>query len=887
MRRVGRLIGRLVAVVVLAVTAVGSTSAPSEAAYPGDEGALVFVSPAFDGSRPIVKLEPGSTTPTTVYDCLNRFCATPSISADGQTVVFMKLDFDVDQFGNHVNIRQELYRIGSDGTGLANISNTPSPEDESRPAVSPDGLSVAYDLSNGGHGDIYLSSTVGGARTRLTTDGQSYAPTFSPDGTRIAYQSASPEGQDIFVMNVDGSGAHQVTHVGTGVSPDFSPDGTKLTFIKAGPAADNRLWIVGVDGSDAHQLGGSNPQSPSFSPDGSRIVFTDLDDGPAGTALYTIGADGTGYARFFQPTFQYDYEPVWAPVPVVPPPPPTQQIGVGTVTAVEGDSLGARTMSIPVVLSQPSDVPVVVDLAFDDDVSTPATAGATHGPGVDYRSDGSVRSVTFTPGPTGVTRTVAYVKVAIYGDTIDEDDEGFTLHPEGIHYPSGPPSGGTYHIDGLESFGGGWIVDDDDPGSGPVEVGVGDVTAFEGDAGDHAFVFPIALSTPQTDAVAVDYQVVGDTATCTPTPMGYDDCRSLPGVEVATVTFAPGSVSRTVQVVVRADDFEEAFDETFHVVLSNARDATTGTPVAVGRSTGTGDIHDSDDQSSPPPTPSLVVGQGAVVEGNSVGPRQLLIPVSLSSPSDVAIDVDYSLATSMPFPEMATPGSSAASGVDYRDSGAVHTVSFRVGRSGYTPAVAYISIPVFGDTVNESTTQTAEYVRVHLTDVRYPGGQPSAGTFSWDPEAAPQSAIVDDDRPTVAGRVVGIAPVVIPEGATDSRDLRFSVTLAQPIAHSVSVDYTVTSASASCVVHRLGLGEDCLSESGTLHIGANQLATRVVVTAFGDLVPEGVPIGDLAYPHTITGEYFSVELSNARDDVTGTPLEAWSGAAGIIMDDDS
>ena len=75
--------------------------------------------------------------------------------------------------------------VNSDGNGLRFLTNR---TDDIAPAVSPDGLTVAYTSPQSGSYDIWLININDGTPTRLTTSPyREGLPTWSPDGTWIAF----------------------------------------------------------------------------------------------------------------------------------------------------------------------------------------------------------------------------------------------------------------------------------------------------------------------------------------------------------------------------------------------------------------------------------------------------------------------------------------------------------------------------------------------------------------------------------------------------------------------------------------------------------------------------------------------------------------------------
>jgi WD40 repeat protein len=150
----------------------------------------------------------------------------PAWSPDGS-----KIAFTSNRDGN-----LEIYVMNADGSGQANMTNTPGlfgeGVQEGAPAWSPDGSKIAFDRSSdsGNTFDIFVMNADGSGLTQLTTPGgYERHPAWSPDGSKIAYESYQPLDSgnfDIYVMNADGSGNTNLTDtpgVGDGVQ-ELNPD---------------------------------------------------------------------------------------------------------------------------------------------------------------------------------------------------------------------------------------------------------------------------------------------------------------------------------------------------------------------------------------------------------------------------------------------------------------------------------------------------------------------------------------------------------------------------------------------------------------------------------------------------------------------------------------
>jgi Tol biopolymer transport system component len=106
----------------------------------------------------------------------------------------------------------DIWVIRPDGTGLVNVTNTPTPRHEYRPDWSPDGSKLAF-TSWQAQAEIHVANADGTSRSFVTTGAW---PAWSPDGARIAFVDVL----SIFTVNVDGS---ERSFLHDGVMPDWQP----------------------------------------------------------------------------------------------------------------------------------------------------------------------------------------------------------------------------------------------------------------------------------------------------------------------------------------------------------------------------------------------------------------------------------------------------------------------------------------------------------------------------------------------------------------------------------------------------------------------------------------------------------------------------------------
>lgn len=169
---------------------------------------------------------------------------------------------------------------------------------------------------------------------------------------------------------------------------------------------------------------------------------------------------------------------------------------------------------------------------------------------------------------------------------------------------------------------------------------------------------------------------------------------------------------------------------------------------------------------------SISVGDAALVEGNSGARRVLLFPVSLSAPATAPVSVSYSLAD----------GTAIAPG-DYSTFAGTKPLNFAASTDASTPVVRYVSVPVAPDVLSEPN----ETFTITLSA---PTGGSTLG------RAVGTGRILNDDPGTGAQISIGAGAIV--EGNTGAlRALWLPITLSAPPHAAVSVQYTVTNATAT------------------------------------------------------------------------------------------
>lgn len=308
---------------------------------------------------------------------------------------------------------------------------------------------------------------------------------------------------------------------------------------------------------------------------------------------------------------------------------------------------------------------------------------------------------------------------------------------------------------------------------------VGPATINEGDSGATNAVFTVSLSGLSNQTVTVRYATADGTATA---PDDY-------GAVAATLTFAPGDLSKTVLVPVKGDLSQEV-DETFSFNL----DTPTGAGIAAATATVT--IRDDDVQ------PVISVNSPSVAEGTT-GNSSLAFVVSLNNPSGRMVTVDYATAD----------GTATAPGDYTAKSG---TLTFDPGESTKT-----VVVTIIGDAIREDD----ETLTLTLS-------QPTNATLSATQKIG-TGTILEDDFVALA-----LSGSSVQEGNSGTINAVFTATLAQASDQTITVDYATANGSAK-------VGQDFQAKTGQIVFAPGETSKTVAVAVIGDTTDENDETFDL------------------------------------------
>jgi RTX calcium-binding nonapeptide repeat (4 copies)/WD40-like Beta Propeller Repeat len=237
---------------------------------------------AFSGNLTIVNVDGSASEELRRYPSRH-----PTWSPDGRFIAF-----------GGGSEHQDVYRIGSDGFGETNLTNTPG-QNESNPSWSPRGDLIAFAFGQASNLAV-MGPDGSGRRTVYTGRPPESETVWSPDGTSLAFLTRSGlYSMELVVVDV-ATASSRVLAGGSLVygDPSWSPDSGRISFNRhiAGTPPIHTMRTIRIDGTDEQNLGPG--ADLAWSPDGSRIAFVAFGDHcPTRQGLYVAAPDRAGERR--------------------------------------------------------------------------------------------------------------------------------------------------------------------------------------------------------------------------------------------------------------------------------------------------------------------------------------------------------------------------------------------------------------------------------------------------------------------------------------------------------------------------------------------------------------------------------------------------------------
>jgi TolB protein len=178
---------------------------------------------------------------------------------------------------------------------------TADPWDDVTPALSPDGLRLAYSSRRNGYWDLYILNLKSGEVFRLTdTPEYESAPSWSPDGKWLVYESYLDGNLELYIRSVNdpAQAAFRLTdNPAADHSPAWVPGGGRLVVFVSDRSGQDDIWLADLDraGDDRFtNLSGTQAareSHPAWSADGTHIAWAATDaNGLSGIYFYDTAA---------------------------------------------------------------------------------------------------------------------------------------------------------------------------------------------------------------------------------------------------------------------------------------------------------------------------------------------------------------------------------------------------------------------------------------------------------------------------------------------------------------------------------------------------------------------------------------------------------------------
>lgn len=207
----------------------------------------------------------------------------PALTLDGSRIVYRSWDPSY----------RGLVISNVDGSGRDRPRGGVTPNEDSVPRWSPDGLSLVYATRRVGPHHNSLIWTHELAQHSEMELGLGDNPDWSNDGQRIVAKR-----DVLMVMDRAGGGVRQLTSDPRDASPDWSPAGAKIAFMRL-TGGNWDIWVVNADGSGETRLTTSDSVDglPAWSPNGAHIAF--LSNRGGTWAIWAMSADGSNQRKLF------------------------------------------------------------------------------------------------------------------------------------------------------------------------------------------------------------------------------------------------------------------------------------------------------------------------------------------------------------------------------------------------------------------------------------------------------------------------------------------------------------------------------------------------------------------------------------------------------------
>jgi Tol biopolymer transport system component len=316
-----------------ALVSFGALAGPAHAAFPGENGKILFESFRAGGDeRDLWTMSPNGRHAVNLTADSPTFDGNASWSPDGRKIIFTS---DRATLGNPTppglaGPDFEVFVMDANGSNPTQV--TFNDRDDDGAAWSPDGrhLIVSRDLDpvrGSSDYDLYVMNASGAGERNVTNSFgvDEVDPEWSPDGGTIALVSDRDADNEIYTMKPNGSHLRQLTsNAAFDAEPNWSPDGRRLAFTSERDKTDatpfqSEIYTMRADGTDQTRLTFHDLSDfrPAWSPDGRTIAFASFRDATLGedefnAEIYTMRTDGRELTNLTH-NDAFDSAPDWQP----------------------------------------------------------------------------------------------------------------------------------------------------------------------------------------------------------------------------------------------------------------------------------------------------------------------------------------------------------------------------------------------------------------------------------------------------------------------------------------------------------------------------------------------------------------------------------------------
>jgi hypothetical protein len=224
----------------------------------------------------------------------------PAISPDGSEVAFLSNRLDEDVY--------EIFIVDIDGTNLRHLDTGIRHDEAQGIHWHPSGKKLVFSFRSGGTFQLYEIGTDGTGLEQLSDSGESLTdPRYSLDGTRILYtKSISFNGYTTEIFEKVGpEGSVQLTHTGDNARPDeILENGFPVVFYQKRrlPDEDTQLYRLLSEGaerpiypeSNTYREGGvAGPRGPGAALVQNELIFVSYRAGDGLPNLWRMRTDGS------------------------------------------------------------------------------------------------------------------------------------------------------------------------------------------------------------------------------------------------------------------------------------------------------------------------------------------------------------------------------------------------------------------------------------------------------------------------------------------------------------------------------------------------------------------------------------------------------------------